>query len=704
MKKYLWFLLMLSFLACTPASEPASATFSLPLAELAGQGAALTAQGEGLIFAPPQAGESFTLLEGEATRNLGDFTYLVAEVYHENPFSAILFLDFFEKNGGKGISTQCKETAAVPTASPGLYMNVGILPYVKTQVIFPLSHLDGQEIFIPRYYRQLKGGTRGERIHPDSLQAVKVRLEPFQSPAYEAQVEIHRVYLTTELPEKYEEPVAVADSMGQWMARDWPGKTPSVAAMVERLQGQRETYAAGIDLPERSVFGGWTERQYEATGFFRLEHDGKRWWLVDPYGYPFLSAGLDCVRPGISFISTNREELFTYLPPKTTPGYEDIVSYDAGRQQTNVNFYVHNLVRAFGTDWREPWTAITKGIMQKAGFNTVANWSDLPFAQASRLPYVIPLQDFPRTEQRLYRDFPDVFDPAYRDSARRFAQQLEAFKDDPYLIGYFLRNEPHWAFGAHNLALEMFKTDQPSHTKTACIEWLEARYEGDLPAFQQAWGMDLAAFAELENVVLGKETGVIFDDLYAFSKVMVRRYVSEVVAEVKKVDPHHLNLGIRYAWVSSDLLYEAGESFDVFSINGYNYPGPPETAEIYRRTGKPVMIGEFHFGATDRGLPATGIQGAANQADRGRAFRYYVEQGFARPEVIGLHYFTLLDQGIIGRFDGENYQIGFLDVCNRPYPEMMDAAQATHKRMYDVATGALPPYDTVIPKVPQIYY
>jgi hypothetical protein len=66
---------------------------------------------------------------------------------------------------------------------------------------------------------------------------------------------------------------------------------------------------------------------------------------------------------------------------------------------------------------------------------------------------------------RLYRDFPDVFDPAYQTAAVRFAQQLERVKDDPYLIGYFLQNEPTWAFGDNNLAFEMFATNTPSFTK-----------------------------------------------------------------------------------------------------------------------------------------------------------------------------------------------------------------------------------------------
>jgi hypothetical protein len=185
---------------------------------------------------------------------------------------------------------------------------------------------------------------------------------------------------------------------------------------------------------------------------------------------------------------------------------------------------------------------------------------------------------------------------------------------------------------------------------------------------------------------------------------MVDTYVQTVCSEVRKIDASHLNLGLRYAWISSDLCYRAGTWFDVFSINGYSYPGPPETSEIARRSGKPVLIGEYHFGSTDRGLPSTGIQGAENQQARGEAYRYYLEQGFSRPEVIGIHYFQWMDQPVFGRFDGENYNIGFLDICLQPYPELTNQAAASHEAMYDVATGKIRPYDSVIRKSPQIYF
>ncbi len=40
-------------------------------------------------------------------------------------------------------------------------------------------------------------------------------------------------------------------------------------------------------------FGGWKGKRFKATGFFRTEHDGQRWWLVTPEGAIFRSP---CVR------------------------------------------------------------------------------------------------------------------------------------------------------------------------------------------------------------------------------------------------------------------------------------------------------------------------------------------------------------------------------------------------------------------------
>ncbi|MEE8398662.1 MAG: hypothetical protein V3S89_06635, partial [Desulfobacterales bacterium] len=40
-------------------------------------------------------------------------------------------------------------------------------------------------------------------------------------------------------------------------------------------------------------FGGWTGKTFKGTGFFRTEHDGKRWWFVTPEGNAFIGFGIN---------------------------------------------------------------------------------------------------------------------------------------------------------------------------------------------------------------------------------------------------------------------------------------------------------------------------------------------------------------------------------------------------------------------------
>jgi hypothetical protein len=77
--------------------------------------------------------------------------------------------------------------------------------------------------------------------------------------------------------------------------------------------------------------------------------------------------------------------------------------------------------------------------------------------------------------------------------------------------------------------------------------------------------------------------------------------------------------------------------------------------------------------------------------ERAVAYRYYVENAAAHPALIGTHWFQWIDQPSTGRFDGENYNIGLVDVTDRPYPEMIKAAKETFKRLKDVHSGKEPP-------------
>ena len=72
--------------------------------------------------------------------------------------------------------------------------------------------------------------------------------------------------------------------------------------------------------------------------------------------------------------------------------------------------------------------------------------------------------------------------------------------------------------------------------------------------------------------------------------------------------------------------------FDVFSLNCYCETLPRDVTEkIHSMLGIPVMVGEYHFGALDVGLPASGIGRLKDQEGRGKAYRNYVEDAAANP-------------------------------------------------------------------------
>lgn len=631
-----------------------------------------------------------------------DARYLTAEVYDKAEHSGVIHLEFYKTDTvSEKVVVQGGQRAGTATESPWISCMIGVLPQLKTRIVFPLSHLDAQQIFLNRFPRQLKATVTGNRLAPADISKVILRFGPYDDTSYQTSYEIASISLTDELPAAYEPGNPMIDPLGQRTDKAWPGKLKHEEDMIRQHQHAADRVKGAAYPASWSKYGGWKAKRFAATGFFRTQYDGSRWWLVDPEGYAFLSAGIDCISASASGPVIGIEDLFEWLPD-SDPAFREAVS--ERHDLPAVDFYVANLIRIFGKDWKARWSAFTVDLLKSLRFNTVGNWSDLSFAQHSGIPYVLPLRDFPSTATVVYRDFPDVFSDEYRRNAEIFAQQLNDYKDDPYLIGYFLRNEPQWAFGYHNLAYEMFATPGASETKNTFIDWLKTRYGGNIHVLNETWGLNLKDFEALKaETFKNYPSETAKTDFNDFSSVMVRKYVDVPCDEVAKVDKHHLNLGMRYAWISSDLLYKAGERFDVFSINGYGM-FPPPTAEIAKKSGKPVMIGEFHHGAVDRALPATGIIGVLSQEDRAAAYRNYMEEGFSRPELVGMHYFQWVDQPYTGRFDGENYNIGVVNTADIPYEELMKGMKQTNGRIYEVATGKAQPYRKDIPPTPAIHY
>jgi hypothetical protein len=494
------------------------------------------------------------------------------------------------------------------------------------------------------------------------------------------------------------------DELGQSTTRDWPGRTRSLDELKSRLAAQL-TAAPAHKWPEGfSAWGGFAARREKRDGpggFFRTHHDGARWWLLDPGGHPFWSAGLVSVRVDTTATYDGLERALTWMPPQDGEFKEIYSVRPDGRR--SINYLAANFIRTFGAGWYEKWTAIALGELRRLGFNTIANWSDWEIARAARFPYVRPLAWGTRTAPFIYRDFPDVFDPRWAVDAERFGEQLADTRDDPAFIGYFLMNEPTWGFAGETPASGMLFNTPRCATRRALADALARKYRDDR-SLSSAWGFETTMAAVREGPWTRTLTPPAEQDLAEFSAVMVETFFGALSASCRRVDPNHLNLGIRYHTIPPEWAVAGMRSFDVFSMN--NYAARVRAADMEKIAAMlrmPVMVGEWHFGAHDVGLPASGIGHVPTQEDRGRAYRVYLEDAAAKPWCVGVHYFIMYDQSALGRFDGECYNIGFLDVCNRPYEPLSAAARASHERMYDVATGRVAPFDDAPEYLPRLF-
>ena len=132
----------------------------------------------------------------------------------------------------------------------------------------------------------------------------------------------------------------------------------------------------------------------------------------------------------------------------------------------------------------------------------------------------------------------------------------------------------------------------------------------------------------------------------------------------------------KYKWV----MRVAADYVDVLSVNRYRYT----TADLVPPKGidKPFIIGEFHFSSLDEGALHYSLKSATDRRNVNEFYRYYLRSALNNPYVIGAHWFQYVDQPVTGRNDGENYHIGFVDICDTPDSAMVNASRDITSKMY----------------------
>ncbi len=484
----------------------------------------------------------------------------------------------------------------------------------------------------------------------------------------------------------------MVDKFGQDFSAAFADKIKSEDELKRDAETEQRYYDSFPKL-NRDFCGGFpgtgTSLKLEKKKFFHVEKSGKRWFLVDPEGNAFFHLGICGFNPSDDFTYTEgRENLFEWLPPRTGE-FSSAWHADSWWNQRAFSFYVANCVRKYGKPYdADVWAARMIDRVRTVGFTSAGAFSAVPKAfEEKSFPYIRSFGFW-----GLGFDIPGArgfFDPFNSKLAEKideiFSKTVAKHAEETLLIGYYLANEQ----AAEDLPKALAALDSSFSAKRELIEFLRKRYDDRIDAFNAAWGMNATSFESLVDQGLPRTTDAAKNDLAVFVSVFLDKYYSLLHDTFRKYDKNHLLLGSRWQPKTADdeiLVRTCAKYCDVISVNYY-------TAAIDRKFldrlhawsgDKPMLLSEWHYTCTaESGLP--GGHGSVNtQKERGVAYKNYVETAASLDYVVGVEWFTLIDQARAGRFfeknTGERANTGIFSVTDRPWKDFLaEVAEANRQ-------------------------
>jgi len=417
----------------------------------------------------------------------------------------------------------------------------------------------------------------------------------------------------------------------------------------------------------------------KATGLFRVEKIGDRWWVIDPKGYAFYVVGTDHVNYYAHWC-----EKLGYAP------------------------YSRNVQAKYGSE--ERWAASAAARLKQWGFNTLGagHSESVRYRGLAHTVFLTLGASFtaygdiaPRTT---WTGFPDVFDPRWPEyCAIEARRQCAPHRNDPWLLGYFLDNELEW-FGKNGsetgLVDEAMKKPAGHPGKAAFVAMLRQKY-GTPERLNEAWKTGYTSWDELAAATqIPSQGAAVLRDRLEFVRKIAERYFTATCKAIREADPNHMILGCRFAGFAPPIWDIAGAHLDIVSVNYYGTVDlergtttdmPAAMARYHAQARRPLMITEWSFPALDAGLPS--LHGAGQrvptQKDKARAYAIYQTALFSMPYMVGSDYFMWVDQpplGISSTFP-EDSNYGLVDVNDRPWPELTATASKVNRRAVTLHSG-----------------
>ena len=471
-------------------------------------------------------------------------------------------------------------------------------------------------------------------------------------------------------------PQPLLDKMGQLVGEDWEGRVSDEAELAADGVRDLATYS---DHPVGNGFtqyGGWKDGpRFEVTGHFYTKKIDGKWWFVDPEGYLFWSFGVTGVGGGAPTPISGRERFF--------PDLSDSPFWRVDATKRGYDFILGNMYRKYGEDWEAANAAVTLGRMREWGMNSIGAWSVDSVLGQDKVPYTIILH--PKLQGLGNLDkVPDPFSKQFRKSLKAMVKETaEKYAGDPWNLGIFIDNELKWGKGVQ-LANEVANLKASVPAKKALVDLLKDKY-GSIDALNTAWGSSFSNYKAVRRLEWKESSEAYQEDMAAFQDHLTDTYFAYCAELLDQYMPGHLYLGCRfhgsiYDGKNTIVQKAASRHVDVMSYNVYKTS--VNDARLHQEVDRPVIIGEFHFGTGSHGVWGYGLGPCNSLEHQAELLTTYVNEALENPNIIGTHWFKWSDHPTTGRYDGENYRIGIVNITDRPYKTMTDAIKDVSSGMY----------------------
>ena len=439
---------------------------------------------------------------------------------------------------------------------------------------------------------------------------------------------------------------------------------------------------------DRDMYGGWLEKSFKATGFFRVEKD-KRWWLVTPNGNAFLSFGVNHFHPGWWKQPYNQNAWMKHL---------DVERAD----QINPAL--------------KTWFIDT---CKEYGFNTAGVHTDLMVLNSPKpqIPYMKPIRfaDINHWKTTIPdENFVDVFTNEFYQHCDQLARKNALpLKDDPFLLAYAMtdcplfteedcRERPDTIMGARRASRigwprRLRNLGELSQGKKTYVQTMIKIYRGSIKGFNETYGTAFDSFDGLEKTEKWRvETDLSNSsetrDNTEFLKVVVDKYYKTCKEAIYRYDPNHLFFGDKIN-ANSDaldtLLPVTSKYTDVvfYQMYGRYEVQKPGLDRWNKKVDIPIINGDGSYSMVKDKLPRPFGPMADTEEQWAQWILEFFENAFGRPEFIGWHHCGLIDtpQSVKGK--ERRQHPGIIDGHGKPYRIIKEILIKCSDDLYEIASS-----------------